>query len=123
LLNQGFAARKRSAAGIHHEYGTSQKMNFSRLLTFVPGSSPRLVSVYRLSALTYLTGIAGLILAEGKFDSAATAEALPFPSFAVGEVSTDDRFTGGELVRASREDIQIWMLSYGVAQSNVVRSL
>ena len=65
----------------------------------------------------------GLILAEAEFDSAATAEALPFPTFGAGEVSTDNRFTGGHLVRASREDIRTWLLDYGVALSDVVSSL
>jgi CYTH domain-containing protein len=57
----------------------------------------------------------GLILAEAEFDSAAAAEALTVPSFANAEVSADDRFTGGQLVRASRQDVQRWLLDYGVA--------
>jgi CYTH domain-containing protein len=57
----------------------------------------------------------GLILAEVEFDSAAAAEAFSIPSFVAGEVSADDRFTGGQLVRASRRDIQNWLLDYGVA--------
>ena len=65
----------------------------------------------------------GLILAEAEFDSAAAAEALTVPSFAAKEVSADDRFTGGQLVRASRQEIQIWLLDYGVALSDPVRSL
>ena len=60
----------------------------------------------------------GLILAEAEFDSAAAAEAQAIPSFAVGEVSADDRFTGGQLVRASRQEIQILLLDYGVALSS-----
>ena len=57
----------------------------------------------------------GLILAEAEFDSSAAAEALTVPPFVAGEVSSDDRFTGGQLVRASRQDIQSWLLEYGVA--------
>jgi CYTH domain-containing protein len=57
----------------------------------------------------------GLILAESEFDSAAAADVLTVPSFVAGEVSADDRFTGGQLVRASRQDIQSWLLDYGVA--------
>jgi CYTH domain-containing protein len=56
----------------------------------------------------------GLILAEAEFDSPEVAEALTIPSFAAGEVSSDDRFTGGQLVRASRQDIQVLLLDYGV---------
>jgi CYTH domain-containing protein len=65
----------------------------------------------------------GLILAEAEFDSTASAESLTIPSFAAREVSTDDRFTGGQLVRASRQDVQIWLLDYGIALSDVVRSV
>lgn len=56
----------------------------------------------------------GLILAEAEFDSAETAESFSVPSFAVAEVSTDDRFAGGQLVRASRQDVQSWLLDYGL---------
>ena len=61
----------------------------------------------------------GLILAEAEFDSAVAAEALTIPSFVAGEVSADDRFTGGELVRASREQIQRWLLDYGIALTSL----
>lgn len=57
----------------------------------------------------------GLILAEAEFDSAATAEALTVPRFVAGEISSDQRFTGGQLVRASRQDVEGWLLEYGVA--------
>jgi CYTH domain-containing protein len=57
----------------------------------------------------------GLIMAEAEFDSATAANALAVPSFVAGEVSTDERFTGGQLVRASRQDLQSWLLDYGVA--------
>jgi CYTH domain-containing protein len=56
----------------------------------------------------------GLLLAEAEFDSAAEADALTPPSFIFEEVSADTRFTGGQLVRASRRDIQTWLLEYGI---------
>jgi len=56
----------------------------------------------------------GLILAEAEFDSEEGAEALTVPSFASGEVSTDDRFSGGRLAQASRPDLQNWLSDYGV---------
>jgi CYTH domain-containing protein len=56
----------------------------------------------------------GLILAEAEFDSAADADALSPPAFMSQEVSADSRFTGGQLVRASRSDIQSWLLEYGI---------
>jgi CYTH domain-containing protein len=56
----------------------------------------------------------GLLLAEAEFDSAAAADALMLRPFISREVSADDRFTGGSLVRASRQDIRIWLLQYGI---------
>jgi len=57
----------------------------------------------------------GLVLAEAEFDSAAAAEALTVPFPVAGEVSADDRFTGGGLVRASRQELQSWLQDYKVA--------
>lgn len=54
--------------------------------------------------------LAGLVLAEAEFDSPAEADSLVIPSFVVREVTHDDRFTGGWLVRASREDLQAWLV-------------
>ena len=56
----------------------------------------------------------GLLLAEAEFDSAAAADALILPAFIFKEVSDDDRFTGGHLVRASRQDIETALLEYGI---------
>jgi CYTH domain-containing protein len=67
----------------------------------------------------------GLLLAEAEFDSAADANALTLPSFIVQEVSDDDRFTGGQLVRTSRQQLRDWLLEYGLkltsSQSDTVR--
>ena len=57
----------------------------------------------------------GLVLAEAEFDSPTAAAALALPSFIVREVTEDDRFTGGRLVEASRQDILTWLLDYGIA--------
>jgi CYTH domain-containing protein len=56
----------------------------------------------------------GLLLAEAEFDSAAEAAALALPSFLGAEVSRDNRFTGGRLARASRQEVQGWLLEYGI---------
>jgi CYTH domain-containing protein len=56
----------------------------------------------------------GLVLAEAEFDSGAAANALMLPPFISREVSADDRFTGGCLARASRQDIRAWLLEYGI---------
>ena len=56
----------------------------------------------------------GLLIAEAEFDSAVAADALTVPSFISQEVSADNRFTGGQLVCASRQDIRAWLLEYGI---------
>lgn len=48
----------------------------------------------------------GLVLAEAEFDTPSDASALPAPSYAVREVSSDERFTGGRLVRMSRVELR-----------------
>jgi CYTH domain-containing protein len=49
----------------------------------------------------------GLLTAEVEFDSADAADALALPSWGLKEISTDNRFTGGILVRASRDDVGV----------------
>jgi CYTH domain-containing protein len=56
----------------------------------------------------------GLLVAEAEFDSAEAADELTIPSFIHAEVSADDRFTGGRLVGASRQELQAWLGEYGV---------
>ena len=56
----------------------------------------------------------GLLLAEIEFDSAMDAESLSLPSFAVREVSADNRFTGGRLAHASRYEIKVWLEDCGI---------
>lgn len=56
----------------------------------------------------------GLVLAEIEFDSAPADDAVTIPSFIVREVSTDNRFTGGRLVRASRHEMQAWLRECGI---------
>jgi CYTH domain-containing protein len=56
----------------------------------------------------------GLVLAEAEFDSAAEAANLIIPPFLLHEVSTDPRFTGGELARASREEVRSWLAEFRI---------
>jgi CYTH domain-containing protein len=56
----------------------------------------------------------GLLLAEAEFDSAADTDALTLPPFILHEVSADIRFTGGNLVSASREHIRTWLSEYRI---------
>lgn len=58
--------------------------------------------------------LTGLVLAEAEFESVSDADALTLPSFVAHEVSADVRFTGGRLVHASRQEIQAWLLEYGI---------
>ena len=59
----------------------------------------------------------GLLLAEAEFNSATDACALALPSFIVREVTSDLRFTGGELVRTSRQKLASFLLEYGIELS------
>ncbi len=61
--------------------------------------------------------LTGLILAEAEFESAEQSESLILPSFIVHEISEDIRFTGGRLAKASRDEVQDWLLEYGVKLS------
>jgi CYTH domain-containing protein len=58
--------------------------------------------------------LAGLILAEVEFASVEAAAALVPAAFCRAEVTADRRFTGGELVRATGEQVRAWAREYGV---------
>lgn len=58
----------------------------------------------------------GLILVEAEFDSATAADALTIPSYILREVSDEERFTGGHLVRTSRPEITATLLEYGITR-------
>jgi CYTH domain-containing protein len=56
----------------------------------------------------------GLYLAEAEFAGMEDAAALVPAAFCRAEVTTDRRFTGGELARASAEQVRAWAREYGV---------
>ena len=56
----------------------------------------------------------GLYLAEAEFTTMEDAAALVPAAFCRAEVTADQRFTGGELVRASGEQVRAWAREYGV---------
>jgi CYTH domain-containing protein len=56
----------------------------------------------------------GLYLAEAEFATVEDALALVPAAFCRAEVTADRRFTGGELVRASRQQVRAWAREYGV---------
>lgn len=59
-------------------------------------------------------GLSGLVLAEAEFGSRAEASALAIPSFVVNEITDDARFTGGNLVGISKQDLEACLADYGV---------
>jgi CYTH domain-containing protein len=56
----------------------------------------------------------GLVLAEVQFDSPADAAVFAPAAFCHAEVTADRRFTGGELVRATRAQVRAWTAEYGI---------
>jgi CYTH domain-containing protein len=56
----------------------------------------------------------GLYLAEAEFATVEDALALVPAAFCRAEVTADRRFTGGELVRAGRQQVRAWAREYGV---------
>ena len=57
----------------------------------------------------------GLVLAEAEFESAEESNTLGLPSFVVKEVSNDSRFTGGQLVRTTRDELLAVLSDRGAA--------
>jgi CYTH domain-containing protein len=56
----------------------------------------------------------GLVLAEAEFDTDDAMLAFGPPSYAIAEVTDDQRFTGGRLVSTTRERLTSWLAGYGV---------
>jgi CYTH domain-containing protein len=79
-----------------------------QLLANLPGKMLRKTrhSVPSFGIDVFEDGLAGLVMAEAEFNSGEEAPALSLPPFIVCEVTEDPRFTGGELVRASREELE-----------------
>jgi CYTH domain-containing protein len=58
--------------------------------------------------------LAGLFLAEVEFASVEEAARLAPAGFCRAEFTADRRFTGGELARASGEQVRAWARDYGI---------
>jgi hypothetical protein len=54
------------------------------------------------------------VLAEAEFTSDEEARSFLPPAACVAEVTDDERFTGGRLVRASRRELLGWLAEYGL---------
>jgi len=59
--------------------------------------------------------LAGLVLAEAEYDSPEEAVAFQAPAFVVAEVSGDERFTGGRLAAANRNEVESWLAAFDLA--------
>jgi CYTH domain-containing protein len=105
------------ANGAQHGFITSMYLTEDefRVLAQLPASklSKTRYSVPPFGIDLFEGTLEGLLIAEAEFDSAAAARALTLPSFLGQEVSADHRFTGGELVRASRQEVRTWLWEYG----------
>ena len=93
-----------------------------RLLSQLPGTMLSKVrySVPPLGIDVFEGTLAGLLLAEAEFNSAAEADAFVLPAFIFHEVTGDLRFTGGHLVGATRPSVERWLAEYGMTLSNAV---
>lgn len=65
----------------------------------------------------------GLMLAEAEFESAEEASDLKLPSFLGHEVTQDRRFTGGRLVRSTRNEVSEWLDNFGMRMDRIDDSL
>ena len=95
-----------------------------RVLALLPAKTLRKIrhSVPPFGIDVFEGELEGLLLAEAEFDSAEDADALTIPPFLSREVSTDDRFTGGRLVCASRQDVGAWLSEYGIGLATAEQS-
>jgi len=56
----------------------------------------------------------GLVLADVEFTTDEAARSFRPPPLAIAEVTSDARFTGGNLVRTRRHDLLTWLAEYGI---------
>lgn len=91
-----------------------------RLLARLPGKILRKLrySVPPFGIDVFEGDLKGLRLAEAEFTSTAEAHALIVPEFILHEVTHDERFTGVQLVCATRSSIENWLAEYGMMLSD-----
>lgn len=90
-----------------------------RLLSMLPGKMLSKVrySVPPVGIDVFEGALEGLRLAEAEFEYDEEANAFVVPDFVLREVTGDVRFTGGQLVCASRRNVEEWLAEYGVTLS------
>jgi CYTH domain-containing protein len=113
--------QKLPAAGPDGEQGTLTTFYVSEaehaVLAGLPAATlrKRRLSIAPYGVDVFADPLDGLVLAEIEFASRSDAAALRPAAFCHAEVTTDRRFTGGSLARATREQVATWAAGYGVA--------
>ncbi|HJY74862.1 MAG TPA: hypothetical protein VJ347_24055, partial [Streptosporangiaceae bacterium] len=59
-----------------------------------------------------------LIMAEAEFASNHDYQAFTPPPRCTHEITTDPRFTGGQLAHASRQELLAWLCDYNLTRLN-----
>ena len=77
------------------------------------------LSVPPLSIDVFDPPLHGLVLADVEFSTDEAAQSFPLPPAAIAEVTDDARFTGGNLVRARRHDLIVWLAGYGIEPQQI----
>jgi CYTH domain-containing protein len=112
--------QKLAAPGEHGEQGVLTTFYLSEAehaaLASLPAGTLRktrlIVAPYGVDV--FAAPLDGLVLAEIEFDSLDAAAAFRPAPFCLAEVSADRRFTGGSLVRASRDEVAAWAAEHGI---------
>jgi len=73
------------------------------------------LSVPPLGVDVFEGDLTGLVMAEAEFASDQDHDAFTPPSVCLHEVTTDPRFTGGRLARATRQELLAWLSDYRIA--------
>jgi CYTH domain-containing protein len=112
--------QKLPAPGEHGEQGVLTTLYLSEAehaaLAALPAATLRKtrLSIAPYGVDVFAAPLDGLVLAEIEFDSLDDAAAFRPAPFCLAEVSEDRRFTGGSLVRASRDEVAAWAADYGI---------
>ncbi|WP_232792590.1 CYTH domain-containing protein [Actinacidiphila yeochonensis] len=94
-----------------------------RVLAALPGAllAKRRWSVPPLGVDVFEGALRGLVLAEVEFADDVEAAAFTPPPGSVAEVTDDQRFTGGRLVRTARPELLRWMAGFGLDADTAAR--
>jgi CYTH domain-containing protein len=119
--------QKLAAPGEHGEQGVLTTIYLSEdehaALATLPAATLRKtrLSIAPYGIDVFAAPLDGLVLAEVEFSSLDEAAAFRPATFCIAEVNADRRFTGGSLVRASRDEVAGWAGEYGVELGRPLR--